>query len=296
MGLIFDIQKFCIHDGPGIRTVVFLKGCPLHCTWCHNPESKSAKPELLRTAHTCIGCGACAQACPTEAIDAADPHNINRALCNACGACASVCPTQSLALAGREMSPAEILAEVLRDRPFYEASGGGLTISGGEALLQSDFTLALLQGAKAHGLHTCVETCGFADTDKLLGLVPWTDLFLYDWKCTDDALHRAHTGVGNRRIRDNLYVLNTQGADVILRCPIIPEVNDNETHFAGIAALANALPCIRAVEIEPYHPLGTGKAERLGVSPRAFPVPTHAQTEHWLECLRPKIGIPVRKA
>ena len=297
MGVIFDIQKFCIHDGPGIRTTVFLKGCPLRCAWCHNPESQRQKSELLYTGHSCIGCGACLSVCPDHAHRIEDgTHILDRALCRACGICAKACPAQALSIAGKEVSAEEILSEVLRDKPFYEASGGGLTISGGEPCLQSDFTLALLKGAKENGLHTCVETCGFTDTEKLLAIAAFTDLFLYDWKCTDNALHRTYTGVGNEKILKNLYALDEIGASVILRCPIIPEVNNNAAHFDGIAALANELKCISAVEIEPYHAFGTGKSESLGVSATVFSTPAQADIDAWLEALRMKTAIPVRRS
>jgi pyruvate formate lyase activating enzyme len=297
MGVIFDIQKFCIHDGPGIRTTVFLKGCPLRCAWCHNPESQRQAPELLYTGHSCIGCGACLSVCPNHAHEIKNGvHILDHALCRACGICAEVCPAQALSVAGKEISAEEILGEILRDKPFYDASGGGLTISGGEPCLQPDFTLALLKGAKENGLHTCIETCGFADTEKLLAIAAFTDLFLYDWKCTDDALHRTYTGVGNERILKNLRALDAVGARVILRCPIIPKVNNNEAHFDGIAALANSLKCISAVEIEPYHTLGTGKAEGLGVSASVFPTPTQADIDTWLAALRARTATPVRRS
>ena len=296
MGLIFDIQKFCVHDGPGIRTTVFFKGCPLRCRWCHNPESNRPKKELIYATHSCVGCGACAEVCPTQAHTLTPMHTVNRAVCVACGKCADVCPTQALSIVGKEMSTDEVMHEVLRDRAFYETSGGGLTLSGGEVFLQFDFAMELLKSAKDHGLHTCVETCGFTEKDKLLRLAEFTDLFLYDWKCTDSDLHKRYTGVGNREIRENLRALNGLGAAVILRCPIIPDVNDTEEHFHGIAALANAFPSIKAVELEPYHPLGTDKASRLGASQERFPTPTADEVEDYLRLLKSKTEIPVRRS
>ncbi len=296
MGLIFDIQKFCIHDGPGIRTTVFFKGCPLRCEWCHNPESKRAKKELIYNPHSCVGCGACAEVCSAEAHILTPMHTVDRSVCTACGKCADVCPTQALSIAGKEMSADEVMREVLRDRAFYETSGGGLTLSGGELFLQFDFALELLKSARENGLHTCVETCGFTEKEKLLRIAAFTDLFLYDWKCTDPALHKRYTGVGNHEILENLRALNDIGASVVLRCPIVPGVNDTEAHFDGIASLAETLPCITAVELEPYHALGTDKAVRLGAEVKRFPTPLPNEIEEWLEALRGKISVPVRRS
>ena len=297
MGLIFDIQKFCIHDGPGIRSTVFFKGCPLRCAWCHNPESKRSEKELLYTARACVSCGACVGVCTEHVHGIVNAkHTAELSLCRACGKCTEVCPTGALALAGKEMTAEAVVEEVLRDRAFYEASGGGLTLSGGELFAQFDFALSLLTLAKKYGLHTCAETCGFTETEKLRSLAPFVDLFLYDWKCTDPALHRQYTGADNQKILENLYALNDLGASVILRCPIIPCVNDNDGHFSGIADLANHLDCIKAVEIEPYHALGTDKSERLGKEGLRFPVPTPIQVQTWLEKIRKKTDVPVRRA
>ena len=262
-GTIFNIQHFSLHDGPGIRTTIFLKGCPLNCLWCHNPESKAVFCELSFSPKLCIGCGACAQACSCHQFTKQE-HSILRKNCTACGNCANICPSKALEMIGKTVTVDEVINEALRDSVFYETSQGGITISGGEPLLQFSFTLALLKKAKENGLHTCIETCGFSDFEKLQQLAAYTDLFLYDYKETDPQRHKAYTGVENHLIVQNLERLNHIGAAIILRCPIIPGYNDREEHFNGIAALANALSQVIEINLEPYHPLGQSKAEQIG--------------------------------
>lgn len=267
-GTVFDIQKFSVHDGPGIRTTVFLKGCPLHCLWCHNPESWRAQPELLFSAEKCTGCGACAKSCRTEALE----------------------------LCGRRETAEEVLAEVLRDRPFYENSGGGMTLSGGEPLAQFAFSLELLKQAKANGLHTCLETCGYAPRDHYLALLPFTDLFLFDVKTVDAERHRSFTGQDNRLILDNLRALDNAGAALHLRCPLIPGMNDSEAELHGIGVLANSLAHVQEIEVEPYHPLGVSKAHRLGFAD-AFTAPftPKKQSDLWIARIAETTAVPVRK-
>ncbi|MBI4905341.1 MAG: glycyl-radical enzyme activating protein [Acidobacteria bacterium] len=265
-GRIFDIQRFCIDDGPGIRTTVFLKGCPLHCKWCHNPESISPAPHLSFLQEKCIGCDACIDVCPKGALARTSSGKaiLGRQYCDACGACAGVCDTKALEMVGRDAAVEEVMAVVLRDREYYQASTGGMTLSGGEPLYQPAFAKALLVAAKAEGLHTVVETSGFAEWAVLESILPLVDLFLYDYKETDAHLHQAFTGQSNELILENLRKLHAAGARILLRCPMIPEFNARKEHLDGIARTAASLPRLAGVELLPYHRLGRAKLQRLG--------------------------------
>lgn len=296
-GLVFDIQRFSIHDGPGIRTTVFLKGCPLSCLWCHNPESQDAKPEIFFTASKCIGCLFCVKICERGGHRFEDgKHIFDRSGCIRCGDCTKECYPQALEIAGRTMSSDEVMTEVLKDRAFYETSGGGMTVSGGEPMMQFDFTMALLQGARAAGLHTCLETCGYAAEDRMLAARPLVDIFLYDVKETDPARHKAHTGVPNDRILSNLAALDSAGAAIVLRCAIVPGLNDRADHFAAVARLAESLGGVQAVDVLPYHPLGTSKAQRLGKEPRlaVTQTPSDDTVREWLAAIQAGTSKPVR--
>lgn len=298
-GLVFDIQRFSIHDGPGIRTTVFLKGCPLSCLWCHNPESQDPKPEIFFTASKCIGCLFCARMCERGGHRFEDgKHIFDRSACIRCGECTKECYAQALEIAGRTMSADEVMTEALKDRPFYETSGGGMTLSGGEPLMQFDFTKAVLEAAKAAGLHTCLETCGHAAAERVLAVAPWTDLFLYDVKETDPAKHREYTGVPNDRILANLSALSAAGARIVLRCAIVSGLNDRPDHFAAVARLAETLAGVQAVDVLPYHPLGTSKSQRLGQTPRLADVqtPSEETVGVWVQGIQRGTGKPVRRS
>jgi pyruvate formate lyase activating enzyme len=282
-GVVFDLQRASLHDGPGVRTTVFLKGCPLHCIWCHNPESRRARPQLGFDAGRCLGCRACVDACAhgVHAFDAEDRHRVDWARCTADGACVPACPAGALRLYGRETTAGEVLAAVRRDAAYYAASGGGLTLSGGEPTAQPAFCLALLRLARAGGIHTCLETCGAAPRATLLAMAPSVDLFLFDCKATGPA-HRELTGSAAGPVRANLRALVAAGARVLLRCPLVPGVNDTDEHLRAIAALSRDLPGLAGVELLPYHRAGESKPAQLGLAAPVPPrLPTPADEARW---------------
>lgn len=263
-GKIFNIQRFSTSDGPGIRTVVFFKGCPLNCEWCHNPESKSAKPDIFYRQDVCIGCGHCVDVCANTCHSLIDGlHLYEREKCSKCGKCANICSANALEICGEEKTTEEIIDIVLRDRNFYEESGGGITLSGGEPLQQYDFALSLLKLAKSNQLNTAIETSGFSNKD-LTELNQYVDLWLYDIKLLSNPEHIKYTGVSNEIILENLRLLDRIGANIILRCPIIPNINMTFEHFDALGEIANKFSNITEINLEPYHPLGHSKASQLG--------------------------------
>ncbi len=267
-GRVFNVQRFSTRDGPGIRTTVFLKGCPLACRWCHNPEGMRSAPELLTHPSRCIECNACVSACPHGyAVPATEGNGIRQGVpsCEACGDCVEVCPTGAREIAGREIGIGELLETVSRDRVFCEESGGGVTFSGGEPLQQAEFVLAALAACRDAGLHTAVDTCGLVETRDLLAAAELADLILFDLKTSDAARHRSATGASNERIIANLKLLADGPAPIWLRVPLVPGVNDDEEELAGMAHLTSTLGAVRRVSILPYHKLGRDKRERLGL-------------------------------
>ncbi len=262
---IFNIQHFSLHDGPGIRTTVFFKGCPLDCAWCHNPEGKGFLPELSFHREKCTACGRCGTVCGqgVHSFDGTGAHRLARENCVSCGKCAESCPNGALEVIGRKMTISEILAEVKKDAVFY-GDDGGVTLSGGEPFAQPEGTLALLHALKEAGYPVCVETSGAVPPAVLEAAAPLVDRFLFDCKETDGENHLKYVGCPRGPILENLALLDQLRRPVILRCPIIPGVNDRDDHFEALACLAETVSCVEAVELEPYHPLGLAKAERLG--------------------------------
>ena len=258
--MIFDIQRFSVHDGPGIRTTVFFKGCNLRCRWCHNPESWSGEPELERYPDKCIACGRCIQSCPERAWT---ENGWDEGRCRRCGACAEACPSGALKMAGREESAEEILRAVLRDRPFY-GEAGGMTCSGGECMLQMDLLEPLLRGAREAGISTAVDTAGNVPWESFARILDCAQLFLYDVKAVTPSLHREMTGADNVRILDNLRRLVGSGARVWVRVPLIPGVAAEPDELARIGACLRAIGDVERVELLNYHKLGFGKFASLG--------------------------------
>jgi len=265
-GMVFDIQRSSVHDGPGIRTTVFLKGCNLRCFWCHNPESWRAGADLMFYPQKCIGCGKCLAICPLgcHSVTPEGEHEIDREKCTACGACAKKCYPGALVLSGKERTVEDVMKSVRADAPFYRNSGGGMTVSGGEPLLQADFTLALLKAAKDESIHTALDTAGHAEFALFERVLPCVDLLLFDCKCMDSAVHKQVTGVGNERILENLYKLGQGSVPVWVRVPVIPGVNDTEENMIALRDFLACLPAVKRVDLLAYHNLGAGKHENLG--------------------------------
>lgn len=264
-GCIFNIQRFSVHDGPGIRTNVFLKGCPLRCIWCHNPEGLSSECQIKFSPDKCIGCEDCADVCNNGGHLFEDKkHIVDFSRCVACMQCASVCPSNAIEKDGIIRSVNDVINEVLRDKDYFESSGGGLTLSGGEPFYQPDFAIELLKEAKKQGINCAVETCGMAYSEVLIRAVPFVDIFLFDYKATGEELHKRVTGASQKQILENLQIISDLGANIILRCPIIPGINDNEEHYKGIAETAEKYR-VKEINLMPYHSLGNGKRQKLGM-------------------------------
>ena len=264
-GVIFNIQHYSIHDGPGIRTTVFLKGCPLRCLWCQNPESQASRPEIFFDSEKCKGCGACVQACPEGAIELGEGRSrTNRDLCQGAGKCAEVCPNEARNLMGRCVTAGEVFKRVAADAIFYQRSGGGVTLSGGEPLAQPQFAISLLKLCKDAAIHTTLDTCGYARWETVRPMLEFVDLVLYDFKHMDPVEHEKYTGVSNDLILDNARKIHELSIPMLARVPLIPGYNDTAENMAATAQfVATELGTSIKVHLLPYHRLGETKYERM---------------------------------
>lgn len=265
-GYVSNIQKFSVNDGYGIRTIVFLLGCTLKCKWCQNPETLESRPALMYLPEACRGCKRCRAVCPMGGpqITVGDQVVLNRAQCIRCFECAEICPYDALKVSGKEMTTEEVLKEVMKDKVFYQQTGGGVTISGGEPLMQIDFTAELLEMIKKEAVGTCIETAGNVPWSHFERVLPFTDLFLFDVKLLDPALHKKWTGCDNVQIQANLRKLAETGKEIIVRVPLIPDVNDGR-EFRSIIDSISEMKNIREVHILPFHQLGSSKYEQMGM-------------------------------
>lgn len=264
---ITNIQKFSVHDGPGIRTTVFLKGCPLRCWWCHNPENYCINHEIMFFQERCNGCGTCVKRCPEDAIEIKDAYPLrDESKCTLCGKCVDFCPNSAMEYAGRDVTAREIMKEIIKDQIFYEESGGGVTFSGGEPLMYPDFLSEVLKSTKTRGIHATVDTSGQAPWESFEKIIDYVDLFLYDIKIMDNDKHSKYMGMGNKTILENLKKLSERGANIYIRMPIIAGINDDE-HIDESIEFLSKLNIIQ-VNLLPYHKMGMDKHKRLGMEYR----------------------------
>jgi pyruvate formate lyase activating enzyme len=295
-GVIFDIKKYAIHDGPGIRTTVFFKGCPLACRWCHNPEGLEIASERLYRQERCIGCGECVAICPQKVMTRTDDGVIMElANCIQCRTCADNCPSGALEFVGKTVTVDDVIKQIEKDVAFYDTSSGGVTFSGGEPLMQPEFLLELLKACGKLDLHRTVDTTGYTDAKLLLKVAEHTELFLYDLKHMNAEKHRSYTGVSNERILDNLELLTRQGAKILIRIPILPGINADKENIDRTAQFVSYLSGVSCVSILPYHDSARGKYSRLGLecTPPGIQIPTEVQLESIAERLK-KFGLQVQ--
>lgn len=256
---VFEVKRFAVHDGDGIRTTVFLKGCPLKCVWCHNPEGITPKSQLAVLHNKCTLCGRCEAVCSNHRIT--DTHILDKINCSGCGICVDTCLSSALTQYGKEMTSEELLKIVLEDKEFYDTSGGGVTLSGGECLMQAEFCVVFLKLLKENGISTAVDTCGYVKREVYDAIIPYTDVFLYDIKAIDEDVHIKCTGVSNRLILDNLRYIDSQGGKIEIRIPYVPDFNDNQIEKIG--SFLKDFKNITGVRILPYHNYAGSKYESL---------------------------------
>lgn len=269
-GIIFNIQRFSVHDGPGIRTTIFFKGCPLHCLWCDNPEGQKAAPEMVFWKERCIHCETCVGICPYNAIKTTDRRSkmIVKDRCTVCGRCLDTCYSKALEQIGKYMTVDEVLEEIERDRIFFEASGGGVTASGGEPTAQPEFLTELLKRCKERQIHTAIETCGYAEWSVLERVLKYTDLVLYDIKDMDSVKHKKYAGMHNELILENAKKISSKLVPMVVRIPVIPGYNDREDNIEATSRFISKLPGVREVDLLPYHQFGEAKYKRLSLKYR----------------------------
>lgn len=285
-GIVFGIQRFSIHDGPGIRTTMFLKGCNVNCVWCHNPEGIPLRQILSYNASKCIGCRACMEICPqhVHSFDK-EQHLIDRSLCRFCKKCVEVCPAEALEVLGERITAKEAVSQLLRDKKYFTGDGG-ITLSGGEALMQREFAAAILTGVKEQGIKTALETNGTLPWEYYEQILPLVDLFLVDYKVSDPEIYKKYVGGDNSKVEETFRKLHASGARIRMRCPIIPGVNDTEAHFRRIAEMTLELPNMEGAELLPYHKLGVSKAARIGMESEEFEMPSNETVQGWKEYIK----------
>jgi pyruvate formate lyase activating enzyme len=295
-GIIFDIKRYAINDGPGIRTAVFLKGCPLECWWCHNPESQSSQPQMMFRSNRCKASKACIEACPLKAIRWDNGSITDWKTCDDCGKCTEVCYAGARELVGSIYTVSQLMDEIRRDIPFYDQSGGGVTFTGGEPMFQMEFLWKSLLACKEQGIHTIVDTSGYASWEGFEHISSYVDIFLYDLKMMDETRHKQFTSVSNLMILDNLKKLSSAKAAIIVRIPLIPGINDDDENINQSASFLADLPHLDGVELMPYHEIGLAKYQALGLKYKLNELKTNSR--HHIDKVEQILGnyhLPIHK-